>query len=428
MSLLIKALDKAEKAQEEQSKLIKTNRRRASNIANEEGAEHASELSLQQEGKPEHNLTQEFYAAQYAVSTNEKAASVFQAKQLPAAKVSPLVWVAAIALLALLSIGGYFYHQFNHLQSTPVAVPVSPLSATPTQDTSASDPIPQELVASVEVLAQTEPSISASEQAIVNAPVADASLHKKQPQINDAKKMEDRGATRKSPNTRLALADSEQKIEPRSALSFDSPIASESVSIQIAKAKTAPAVAPELMSAYNAYIAGQDAEAQVLYKKVLQHDMRNVDALLGLAVIAEKQGRLADASGWYQKVLEAEPSNAIARAAIYSAQLQVDENSLSKLKSLVAKEPNNARLHAELGGAYAEQQLWPQAQQAYFEAYRLQPSAENAFNLGVGLDQMGKPRLALPYYQEAMSLSQQQPHHAIDEATLLQRIKALQTQ
>ena len=166
----------------------------------------------------------------------------------------------------------------------------------------------------------------------------------------------------------------------------------------------------------------------VLYKKVLQHDMRNVDALLGLAVIAEKQGRLADASGWYQKVLEAEPSNAIARAAIYSAQLQVDENSLSKLKSLVAKEPNNARLHAELGGAYAEQQLWPQAQQAYFEAYRLKPSAENAFNLGVGLDQMGKPRLALPYYQEAMSLSQQQPHHAIDEATLLQRIKALQTQ
>jgi tetratricopeptide (TPR) repeat protein len=77
----------------------------------------------------------------------------------------------------------------------------------------------------------------------------------------------------------------------------------------------------------------------------------------------------------------------------------------SRLKSLLAQQPEAAYLHAALGGVYAEQNQWPSAQQAYFQAFRVDPaSAEYAFNLAVSLDQMGKQDLALDYYQRARDL------------------------
>ena len=44
-----------------------------------------------------------------------------------------------------------------------------------------------------------------------------------------------------------------------------------------------------------------------IMKKALQADPRNVDALLGLAAIAQKQGRGGDADRLHQTALEADP-------------------------------------------------------------------------------------------------------------------------
>jgi len=87
---------------------------------------------------------------------------------------------------------------------------------------------------------------------------------------------------------------------------------------------------------------------------------------------------------------------------------------------MIATAPDDANLQAALGDIYANQNQWSAAQRAYFDAYRLSQSAENAFNLAVSLDQIGKPVLALPYYREA--LQKAAPSSAIDvnalEATL----------
>jgi uncharacterized protein HemY len=91
---------------------------------------------------------------------------------------------------------------------------------------------------------------------------------------------------------------------------------------------------------------------------------------------------------------------------------------------MLAKNPNDANLHVALGNLYAEQNQWPAAQQAYFDAYSLNGSADNAFNLAVSLDQMGKPKLALPYYQRA--LAQASSTSGIDKAALEARIAAIQ--
>ncbi|MDI1363173.1 hypothetical protein [Methylotenera sp.] len=187
-------------------------------------------------------------------------------------------------------------------------------------------------------------------------------------------------------------------------------------------------VDPMLLAAYQAFMRGEDANAQQQYRQVLQRDVRNVDALLGMAAIAQRQGRDADAQGWYQKVLEIEPRNSIAQTAIVSPQANTDAvGAESRIKSMIAQQPEGANLHAALGNLYAEQSQWPSAQEAYFNASRLAPNnADYAFNMAISLDQMGKPSLALKQYQRALDLLNKSGGNSPDRAQLEARIRELQ--
>ena len=206
-------------------------------------------------------------------------------------------------------------------------------------------------------------------------------------------------------------------------------IASESASINVTKTKSQNSINPILMSAYAAYNANDDVPALKLYKQVLQRDIHNVDALLGLGAIAQRQGRTADANSWYGKVLEVEPKNSIAMMAVLNKQTQTDTAQIdaisaeSRIKNMLVKQPNDANLQAALGNVYADQKQWVAAQQAYFEAYRINSSADNALNLAVSLDQMGKPALALPYYLRA--LEQNDASSNIDKAAIEARVKQI---
>lgn len=187
-------------------------------------------------------------------------------------------------------------------------------------------------------------------------------------------------------------------------------------------------VDPTLLAAYQAFTRGEDANAQQQYRQVLQRDVRNVDALLGMAAIAQRQGRDADAQGWYQKVLEIEPRNSIAQTAIVSPQANTDAvGTESRIKNMISQQPDGANLHAALGNLYAEQNQWPSAQEAYFNASRLAPNnADYAFNLAISLDQMGKPSLALKQYQRALDLLNKSGATSPDRAQLEARIRELQ--
>ncbi|PKO50080.1 MAG: hypothetical protein CVU27_09620, partial [Betaproteobacteria bacterium HGW-Betaproteobacteria-20] len=156
-------------------------------------------------------------------------------------------------------------------------------------------------------------------------------------------------------------------------------------------------------------------------------DVRNVDALLGMAAIAQRQGRDADAAGWYQKVLEIEPRNTIAKSAMVNLQANNDiVGTESRIKNMLAQQPDAANLHAALGNLYAEQGQWPSAQQSYFEASRLAPSnADYAFNLAISLDQLGKSGLALKQYQRALELLNESGGSSPDRVQLEDRIRAL---
>lgn len=190
----------------------------------------------------------------------------------------------------------------------------------------------------------------------------------------------------------------------------------------------AAGVDPTLLSAYQAFSRGEDAVAQQQYRQVLQRDVRNIDALLGMAAIAQRQGRNADAMGWYQKVLEVEPRNVIAQSAVANLNLSDDAVSQeSRIKNMLANQPESANLHAALGNVYAAQDQWASAQESYFNASRFAPnSADFAFNLAVSLDHLGKSSLALAQYRRALDLLNTSGASTPDRVQLEARIQALQ--
>lgn len=444
MSLLIKALDKAERAQVEQQKLDQdkldieqVSRRRAKNIANDqtELVEDA-ELTLA-EVDPE--LTQaapNFVGTQYSGEhTSERANNMFASKVEKSGEIKPIVWIVLIGVLSFLGMVGYFYYQLNVVQApampiaNPVAVQANNLQQ-PNNSLASSQAQPQ-----LDIAEGANSNSVLSDNRNIDGPsaVVDTSLaardSKSETQLNPTTTKRNVPVQSQTTTSMAQVAVNTAPIEVRrTSQAYVVPtIASDSASIQISRNQPAPAVNPVLMSAYQAYSAGNYNEAQGLYKRVLQRDTRNVDAMLGLGAIAERQGRMNDAFGWYQKVLEVDPKNAVALSA-YANYAQDDQSKALKLKSMLADNPNDANAYAGLGAHFAEQSRWAEAQQAYFDAFRLNPSAENAFNLAISLDQMGKPALALPYYKQSLDLVTSTPSTTIDINALQARITAIQSQ
>lgn len=157
-----------------------------------------------------------------------------------------------------------------------------------------------------------------------------------------------------------------------------------------------------LNQAYQEYRAGSFDLAQPHYQAVLAKEPNNTDALLGLAAIAQHHHADTVAANYYAKVLAQDPRNAAANAGMTA--LTTDENRESRLKTLLHEQPNAASLHFALGNHYADQSRWSEAQQAYFNAYKLEPNnAELAFNLAVSLERLGQKKLAAQYYQQAVA-------------------------
>jgi uncharacterized protein HemY len=82
----------------------------------------------------------------------------------------------------------------------------------------------------------------------------------------------------------------------------------------------------------------------------------------------------------------------------------------SRLKNVIASQPDASFLNFTLGNQYAAQARWSEAQAAYFRAFTTDPeNPDFAYNLAVSLDQLRQPQLALEYYRKALAASASRP-------------------
>lgn len=174
-------------------------------------------------------------------------------------------------------------------------------------------------------------------------------------------------------------------------------------------ARNPPQVNPKVDSGYSAYMAGDLATARAEYEQALRDEPSNRDALLGLAAIDLRTARYESAEALYMRVLQIDPRDAQAQAALISLRAGRGDPlaTESRVKTLLAADPSAHALNFALGNQLAQQNRWAEAQQEYFKAYTAEPdNADFAYNLAVSLDHLRKPRQALDYYQRAIGLSE----------------------
>jgi tetratricopeptide (TPR) repeat protein len=176
------------------------------------------------------------------------------------------------------------------------------------------------------------------------------------------------------------------------------------VSLKLSQTINPSPINPDLVAAYAALGSGDYAQSRQRYERVVQAEPFNLDAHLGLAVTYARSGENGLAARHYRRVLELDPRNADAVAGLLSVSGSANSQVLEvELKTLISRDPNAASLQFSLGNLYAGERRWSEAQQAYFEAYRLDSeNADYRYNLAVALDQMKQYKLALEYYQKAL--------------------------
>jgi len=186
------------------------------------------------------------------------------------------------------------------------------------------------------------------------------------------------------------------------------PARNEPAPTEVIASRAAPQVNGKVTTGYAAYLAGDLATARSEYEQALREEPANRDALLGLAALDVRAGRFEAAEGAYQRLLRADPRDAHAHAALIALRGgRFDPAAAeSRVKSMLAENPGAHVLNFTLGNQFAQQGRWAEAQQEFFKAFAAEPeNADFAYNLAVSLDHLRQPRLALEYYQRALTLA-----------------------
>jgi len=336
----------------------------------------------------------------------ELAATVIRASEVPSGvgvyvREHPVVLLALVAALLLIGGGIYVYlaiNKPNMFVAPPQPTAPAQVVATPAKQMK---PETQPLVAAApEMQEQKEEHLMAPEPRVPSPGEKQA---------------------RQEPVTPAAPRQ-HQRLNPPLPPSRPSP----EQNITVTAAKTTPEVPTQLVTAYQAFQQNRLDSAQESYQKMLVADPNNIEALLGLAAIAEQQKQTDKAAQYYLQILHLDPRNAIAQAGLLGIVGHADpQASEARLKQLLAREPS-AFVYFTLGNLYAEQSRWPEAQAAYFQAFHLQPdNADYAFNLAVSLEHLNQPKPALNFYQQAIQLARDQGHANFDLSLAQNRISKL---
>jgi Tfp pilus assembly protein PilF len=320
----------------------------------------------------------------------------------PIARPSRAPWLAPLVAVGFVAVGVAGWYGWQEL-SRSFATTNQPIITTSPVASSAAPAVPIGTTPSASIT--TGQIASGNQTPPVSASVAEQSLPPLLPPP-----LPETVLPRPTPITRLP--NSARELSERELLAQSlkqSPTGREApVRLRLSQSIDTPKISPEITAAYAALTRGDYAQAKNLYSQVVQATPLNLDAHLGLAASSARSGDNATAARHYRRALELDPRNGIAIAGLLAVSESAGgarpEALEAQLKALISKDPNAAALQFSLGNLYAGERRWTEAQQAYFEAYRLDANnADYLFNLAVSLDQLNQPRLAFDYYQKSLT-------------------------
>ncbi len=164
----------------------------------------------------------------------------------------------------------------------------------------------------------------------------------------------------------------------------------------------------DLDLAYAALGEGRLEDARKYYRKALERNSGERDALLGMAYISHREGDNDSARSNYQQVLRLDPNNAVATTGLLAIAADGDlALSAARAREFAERVPDSAPALANLGAMLAREGRIGEAQQAYFKALTLEPDNPlHAFNVAVALDRLHKYSQAEAFYEKALKLAE----------------------
>lgn len=181
---------------------------------------------------------------------------------------------------------------------------------------------------------------------------------------------------------------------------------------------------------YNALISGAYDMSLGFYDKALKEEPTSVLALLGRGAALQKMGKTQDAHAAYEKVLKIDPQNreALSNLTMITAERSPAE-ALTKLLDLEKQYPHFSPIKAQIGLSYAKLGSMPEALDYLRRAASMSPeSVMYQYNMALVLDHLGRSEQAVSAYETVLaSLSGGRGAPELSATDIERRVRYLRT-
>lgn len=154
------------------------------------------------------------------------------------------------------------------------------------------------------------------------------------------------------------------------------------------------------------------AEAEAMYRDILDSEPQHADALHLLGVLSGQMGRKLDAVDFIRRSISLRPDHAEAHKNLGVALKDSGQiaDAIAAYRQAIALQPGYAEAHKNLGSALYQSGLFEDAIAAYREAIALRPDfAEAHSNLGAALRSAGRLEEAVASSRQAIALKPNHP-------------------
>ena len=163
----------------------------------------------------------------------------------------------------------------------------------------------------------------------------------------------------------------------------------------------------DLQRAVLLHQSGELAQAGIIYKRILDVDPKNVDALHLLGLVSHQSGQSATAITLIKRALKISPNQPdflrnLGNILRESGQF---EEATRICQYIIQLQPESAEIYTLLGLTLRDSMQLEEAVQAYFQAIRINPVYDDVYNhLGNVLQEQGKLEESIQAYHKAIAL------------------------